>query len=315
MDCFGMLERMWLIISLHSRLVYFRYSSKWLSGNCLTPLMLNLQEEHISEVLDMQQTTTKSQVVKAFSTFDEANGARKSGIKESWSILQCSGSPQTPDLLFTRSPQLTQERKGAQLPRFQSGSPVPFTFSAKKTNLALPVLEGTELNSLKSSGWAICDKVSQISVPDGTKSETTIHTHDNLGVMSVSCLPSSSQHPVAATNLGQSGITKEGVNTLVDIASKQDPQPFGKHLEVEKECEHLGEDNELEVFVSATGVQIQIDFGSLMFLYSIYNKVEHAITNTAPKTNALKFCTISTYRYKVQHLNITLPCWFWVIYR
>lgn len=246
--------------------------------------MLNLQEEHISEIPDMQQTTTKNQVVRAFRTFDEANGARKSGIKESWSVLQCSGSPQTPDLLFTRSPQLTQERKGAQLPRFQSGSPVPFTFSAKKTILALPVLEGTELNSLKLSGWAICDKSSQISVPDGTKSETTIHTHDNLDVMSVSCLPSSSQHPVAATNLGQSGITKEGLNTLVDIAPKQDPQPFDKHLEVEKGCEHLGEDNELEVFVSATGVQIQIDFGSLMFLYTV-SYLGRACYNQYPTQN------------------------------
>lgn len=150
--------------------------------------------------------------------------------------------------------------------------------------MALPVLEGTELNSLKLSGWAICDKSSQISVPDGTKSETTIHTHDNLGVMSVSCLPSSSQHPVAATNLGQSGITKEGLNTLVDIAPKQDPQPFDKHLEVEKGCEHLGEDNELEVFVSATGVQIQIDFGSLMFLYTV-SYLGRACYNQYPTQN------------------------------
>lgn len=245
--------------NLLTRLVYFCYSSKWLSGNGLTALMLNVQEDHITEVAEMQQTITKNRFVKAFRTFDEANGARKSGINESCSVLQCSESPQTPDLLFSRSPQLTQERKGAQLPRFQSGSPVPFAFSAKKTMLALPVLEGTESNSLKLSGWAICDKVRQISVPDGTKSETTMHAHDNLGVMSGSCLPSSSQHPVAATKLGESGTTTEVLNTLLDIVPKQDPQPFGTHhLEVGKACD-FREDNEVEVFVSATGVQIQVD--------------------------------------------------------
>ena len=89
---------------------------------------------------------------------------------------------------------------------------------------------------------------------------------------------------MAATNLGQSGITKEGLNTLVDIAPKQDPQPFDKHLEVEKGCEHLGEDNELEVFVSATGVQIQIDFGSLMFLYTV-SYLGRACYNQYPTQN------------------------------
>lgn len=62
------------------------------------------------------------------SELTSANGVVEAGAKD----LHLEGSPQLPDLVPSRSPQLKQERKGSLPPKHKSGTPIPSSTPANK---------------------------------------------------------------------------------------------------------------------------------------------------------------------------------------
>jgi hypothetical protein len=59
----------------------------------------------------------------------------KGAAETSAQDLQLEGSPQLPDLVPSRSPQLKQERKGSLPPKHKTGTPVPSSTPANKDTL------------------------------------------------------------------------------------------------------------------------------------------------------------------------------------
>lgn len=145
------------------------------------------------------------------------------------SAIQCSGSPQTPDLLPSGSPRLTQEGTG------RSCSPTPFTFSAKKKLSGSPAVHSRFQNGVASTKSVRAGNQSNhneipISGPEKVEADASCNTSespiDNL---------LSSKSPLPTARADDQEVTMIGQIPTSDDCTKQESVPNSATLTGTKE--------------------------------------------------------------------------------